>query len=134
MNTLVLIMVAVLGFVAVAGLGFVFVGGDSGSSKTAKRVQAVAGPKEKGGRRVAPAEAAGMRRKQILENLKANEKQSRKQRLSIDARLNDPFGVWQLFFKDPFGANVELDFDGDEVPPDNWPGDNSWFTSSTASR
>ena len=49
-------------------------------------------------------------------------------------RLDDPFGVWQMFFKDPFGTNVELDFDGDETPPDNWPGDNSWFTSSTPSR
>ena len=87
MNTMVLILVAVLGFVAVAGLGFVFVGADNGQAKTAKRVQAVAGPKEKGRARIAPAEAAGMRRKQIMENLKANEKQSRKQRLSIEARL-----------------------------------------------
>ncbi|HTK36738.1 MAG TPA: type II secretion system F family protein [Caulobacteraceae bacterium] len=82
-----LLLVAVLGFVAVAGVGFVFVGGDSSQGKTAKRVQAVAGPKEKGRSRIAPAEAAGMRRKQILENLKINEKQSRKQRLSIEARL-----------------------------------------------
>jgi catechol 2,3-dioxygenase-like lactoylglutathione lyase family enzyme len=44
-------------------------------------------------------------------------------------RLDDPFGVWQMFFKDPFGTNVELDFDGDEAPPDSWPGDNRWFTS-----
>ncbi len=35
-------------------------------------------------------------------------------------RLNDPFGVWQMFFKDPFGANVELDFDGDEAGPEGW--------------
>ena len=41
-------------------------------------------------------------------------------------RLNDPFGVWQLFFKDPFGANVELDFDGDEAGPEGWSHGNGW--------
>jgi tight adherence protein B len=88
MSILLLIMVAVLGFVAVAGVGFVFVGGDGGQSKTAKRVQLVAGQgKEKGRARVAQAEAAGMRRKQILENLKANEKQQRKTRLTVESRL-----------------------------------------------
>ncbi len=43
-------------------------------------------------------------------------------------RLNDPFGVWQLFFKDPFGANVELDFDGDEPAPEGWAFGNQWGT------
>jgi tight adherence protein B len=81
-------MIAVLGFVAVAGLGFVLVGGDSGQAKTAKRVQAVAGQKDKGGRtRIAPAEAAGLRRKQILETLKANEKQQRRTRLTMESKL-----------------------------------------------
>ena len=80
MNNLVLIMVAVLGFVAVAGLGFVFAGANPNQAKAAKRVQAVAGPKEKGRARIAPAEAAGVRRKQILETLKAQEKQQRKTR------------------------------------------------------
>jgi hypothetical protein len=41
-------------------------------------------------------------------------------------RLNDPFGVWQMFFKDPFGANVELDFDGDEPAPEGWSHGNGW--------
>lgn len=41
-------------------------------------------------------------------------------------RLNDPFGVWQMFFKDPFGANVELDFDGDEPAPEGWTFGNQW--------
>ena len=88
MSPLLLILVAVLGVVAVAGRGFVFVGADAGQATAAKRVAAVSRPKEKGGRaRLAPAEAAGMRRKQILENLKASEKESRKQRLSIEAKL-----------------------------------------------
>jgi catechol 2,3-dioxygenase-like lactoylglutathione lyase family enzyme len=41
-------------------------------------------------------------------------------------RLNDPFGVWQMFFKDPFGANVELDFDGTEPGPAGWSHGNQW--------
>jgi tight adherence protein B len=36
---------------------------------------------------MAPAEAATLRRKQILENLRANDKQQRKTRLTIDSRL-----------------------------------------------
>jgi tight adherence protein B len=88
MNTLMLILVAVLGFVSVAGLGFAFVGVDDSRAKAAKRVQAVAATtKEKGRARLAPAEAAGQRRKQILESLKANEKQQRKSRLTVDSRL-----------------------------------------------
>ncbi len=43
-------------------------------------------------------------------------------------RLNDPFGVWQMFFKDPFGANVELDFDGTEPAPEGWSHGNGWGT------
>jgi tight adherence protein B len=87
MSNLVLIMVAVLGFVAVAGLGFVFAGASPNQAKAAKRVQAVAGPKEKGRARIAPAETAAVRRKQILDTLKAQEKQSRKSRLTLESRL-----------------------------------------------
>ena len=88
MSTMMLILVAVLGFVTVAGLGFAFAGGDNGNAKVAKRVQAVAGPgTEKDRARLAPAEAAGQRRKQILESLKANEKQQRKTRLTVASRL-----------------------------------------------
>lgn len=31
--------------------------------------------------------------------------------------------LWQLFFFDPSGARVELDFRGEEVPPDGWQAD-----------
>ena len=41
-------------------------------------------------------------------------------------RLNDPFGVWQLFFKDPVGANVERDFDGDVAGPEGWSHGTGW--------
>ena len=35
-------------------------------------------------------------------------------------RLPKPYNVWQLFFRDPFGAMVELDFDPDEAAPAGW--------------
>lgn len=35
-------------------------------------------------------------------------------------RLPGDFNVWQLFFLDPNGARVELDFDGAEAGPANW--------------
>ena len=35
-------------------------------------------------------------------------------------RLAEPFGVWQMFFEDPFGARVEFDFDGHEAAPEGW--------------
>lgn len=35
-------------------------------------------------------------------------------------RLPGEFNVWQLFFLDPNGARVELDFDGDEAGPEGW--------------
>jgi tight adherence protein B len=89
MNTLMLILVAVLGFITVAGIGFAFAGGDGAQAKTAKRIAAVAGPgaKDKRGSRLAPAEQASLRRKQILDSLKANERQQRKTRLTVDSRL-----------------------------------------------
>jgi tight adherence protein B len=89
MSTLTLILVAVLGFVTVAGLGFAFVGADGGQAKTAKRIAAVAGPgaKEKRSGRVSQADAATARRKQVLDGLKASERQQRKSRLAMDSRL-----------------------------------------------
>ncbi len=35
-------------------------------------------------------------------------------------RLPGDFEVWQLFFLDPNGARVELDFDGGEAAPADW--------------
>jgi tight adherence protein B len=86
---LVFVLVAVLGFIAVAGVGFVFVGGDSAQVKAAKRVQAITTQGKAGEKRarMAPAEAASLRRKQILENLKANDKQQRRTRLTVESRL-----------------------------------------------
>jgi len=35
-------------------------------------------------------------------------------------RTPRPFTQWQLFFLDPNGAEVEIDFDADETPPEDW--------------
>jgi catechol 2,3-dioxygenase-like lactoylglutathione lyase family enzyme len=37
-------------------------------------------------------------------------------------RLPPPYDIWQVFFKDPFGAMVELDFDPKEPAPADWRG------------
>jgi tight adherence protein B len=85
--TLMTIIVAVLGFVMVAGLGLVFAGG--GDAKTIKRTQAIAGAGR--GERLARARPAaqepGSRRKQLLKSLKAQERQQRRAQLTLGARL-----------------------------------------------
>jgi catechol 2,3-dioxygenase-like lactoylglutathione lyase family enzyme len=35
-------------------------------------------------------------------------------------RTPAPFRMWQLFFEDPNGVDVELDFDAEEIAPDDW--------------
>ncbi|MDB6099781.1 MAG: dioxygenase, partial [Gammaproteobacteria bacterium] len=35
-------------------------------------------------------------------------------------RTPAPFRMWQLFFVDPNGVDVELDFDPQEIAPDDW--------------
>ena len=85
-----MILVAVLAFVTIAGLGFVFAGGDSSNARTTKRAQAIVS----GGAtatRVRTARAAAnspeARRKQILKTLKDQDKQQKKAILTIGAKL-----------------------------------------------
>ena len=35
-------------------------------------------------------------------------------------RTPRPFSMWQMFFLDPNGSEVEIDFAQDEAPPPNW--------------
>jgi len=82
------IIVAVLGFVMVAGLGLVFAG--SADAKTVKRTQAIAGAPARGERlaRTKPAvNEPGTRRKQLLKSLKEQERQQRKAQLTLGSRL-----------------------------------------------
>jgi tight adherence protein B len=88
---LMMIMVGGLLFLAVAGLGFAFAGGGGDQAKTLKRVQAVAsegrGDRARAGVKRTQAEAAGQRRKLILDNLKANERKARKAKATVKAML-----------------------------------------------
>jgi tight adherence protein B len=85
------ILTAALGFVAIAGLGFVLAGGESAQAKTLKRAQAIAAPQ---GRETKVRKTAGgqgaqeNRRKQILRTLKDQEKQQKKATLGLTARMN----------------------------------------------
>ena len=84
------IVVAVLAFITIGGIGWVFVGGDSGSARAAKRAQAIVsgGPRETRARgRAAVANTQESRRKQILQTLKDQERQQKKATLAIAARL-----------------------------------------------
>jgi tight adherence protein B len=78
------LIVAVLAFVAVGGVGFVFAGGGQPASST-KRVKAVAGVRTD--RRKQAADMAALKRRQTtqeaLKELAASEKQSRRRRLSV---------------------------------------------------
>jgi tight adherence protein B len=86
---LTVILVAILGFIAFAGLGLVFAGGGSApSAKTAKRAQAITGGRsEKATRAKAAANETVLRRKQIVKSLKDQERSQRKASVTIDARL-----------------------------------------------
>jgi|KBSSwiStaDraftv2_1062776.scaffolds.fasta_scaffold137292_2 tight adherence protein B len=83
------LLIAVLGFIAVAGLGYVVVGGDSASTRTLKRAQSLTAPREAAEvTRARRAQAApDQRRRQILKTLRTQEKQQKKARLNIVSRL-----------------------------------------------
>jgi tight adherence protein B len=85
----ILLVVGVLGFVAVAGVGLVFAGVGSGSAKTAKRIQALSqkGKGRQGMSRQAPTDAAAQRRKQLLRTLQEQEKQRRAALFDAAAKL-----------------------------------------------
>jgi tight adherence protein B len=85
-----MILVAVLAFVTIAGLGFVFAGGDSGNARAAKRAHSLVsgGPAASRVRNAkAVANSPEARRKAILKTLKDQDRQQKKATLSIAARL-----------------------------------------------
>jgi tight adherence protein B len=81
-------LIALLAVIALAGLGYVFVGAGAGQTKTLKRVQTIgaAGKAEKVRR--SSTDVAANRRRQIVQNLKTVDRAQRKQSLSLDARLS----------------------------------------------
>jgi tight adherence protein B len=81
-----LIIAAVLVFIMIGGIGFAFAG-DGSRGRTMKRAQSIAGS---GRERVRAKNAAAdptVRRKQILQSLKEQDKQNRRASLSLAARL-----------------------------------------------
>lgn len=91
MSPLLLMLVVVLGFVTVAGLGFAFAGGDGQAAKTAKRAQAIAERGRSGraqtAQRTDTKEEPGQRRKQILKSLKDQDRQQRKATATLESKM-----------------------------------------------
>lgn len=83
-------IIAVLAFVAIGGVGFVFAGGAPQPSTNTKRVKAVAGA-AKVDRRKQAVELAALKRKattqEALKELSNNEKQSRRRRYSVKGQI-----------------------------------------------
>lgn len=77
-----------LGFFAVAAVGWVLVGDQQTSARASKRIGTLTTDKKsEGARAKSAAETQTLRRKQILQNLKAQEKQDRKAKLTLESRL-----------------------------------------------
>jgi tight adherence protein B len=84
-----ILLVMLLTAIAIGGVGFALIGGDSSQAKALKRAQALTPASAKGDRAKAnPLDTAANRRKQILQNLKTVEQQQRKQSLTLEGRMN----------------------------------------------
>ncbi len=82
------VLIAFLGFVILASLGFVLTGGSSSSPALAKRTAAFgSGTSSRAKRQKGPAKTPEDRRKQITEQLKEAERRDRKARLTLRARM-----------------------------------------------
>ena len=83
------LLIAVLGFVAIAGVGLALAGGSTADAKTLKRAQALVGGDEarEAGRRRPAATAQEQRRKQILKTLKDQDREQKKALLSVSSKL-----------------------------------------------
>lgn len=84
-----MILAAVLGFITVASLGFVFVGGDDSSARAVKRAQGFAQrtPQATSKRAQTGAQTQEQRRKQIMLQLKEADRKERKMRVTMAAKM-----------------------------------------------
>ncbi|HWA63616.1 MAG TPA: type II secretion system F family protein [Caulobacteraceae bacterium] len=85
-----ILIAAVLGFIAVAGVGFVFAGGNPNQARAVKRAQAIgATPSRSAAGRTARAVAntPEARRKAIVKSLKEQERQAKKAQLTLANKL-----------------------------------------------
>lgn len=84
------IIAAVLGFVIIASLGWVFVGGDDSSTQALKRAQGLGVNRTSNAtsrKAAAAANTPEARRKQIMLQLKEAERKDRKARMTMEAKL-----------------------------------------------
>ncbi|GAW41895.1 Bacterial type II secretion system protein F domain protein [Brevundimonas sp. SH203] len=84
------ILAAVLAFITIGGLGWVFVGGDNASSQAVKRAQTIGEGKKNSAaaaRKAAVANTPEARRKQILVQLQEADRRERKARTTLASRL-----------------------------------------------
>ena len=83
------ILAAVLAFITIGGLGWVFVGGDDSSAQAVKRAQNLGEAKKNPAiaRKAAAANMPDARRKQILIQLQEADRRERKARTTLAARL-----------------------------------------------
>ena len=83
------ILAAVLAFITIGGLGWVFVGGDDSSAQAVKRAQSLGDAKTKPAlaRKAAANNTPEARRKQILVQLQEADRRERKARTTLGARL-----------------------------------------------
>lgn len=84
-------LAAFLGFIVVVSIGWVLVGGDDATAGGVKRAKTISANRalatQKGGRANAPVNTPENRRKQIMAQLKDSERQGRKARTSLRARI-----------------------------------------------
>ena len=83
------LLIAVLGFIAIAGVGLALAGGSTADAKTLKRAQALVGGEDarEAGRRRPAVTAQEQRRRQILKTLKDQDREQKKALLSISSKL-----------------------------------------------
>lgn len=83
-----MILAAVLGFVTITSLGFAFVGGEDSSTRAVKRAQLLGERSPKSGaKRATGPLTPDQRRKQIMLQLKEEDRKERKARVTMEAKL-----------------------------------------------
>lgn len=81
------LLIAVLGFIVIAGVGFALTSPSGADAKTLKRAQAIAGGEPARDRRRPAANSQEQRRKQLLKTLKDQDREQKKALLSVGSKL-----------------------------------------------
>ncbi len=84
---LIILLVAVLGFVTIAGLGFVVTGQGEETTRTLRRAQSIVGHEPKTNKQQKGASSQEVRRNQIIKSLREQDRQARKATVSLSAKL-----------------------------------------------